>query len=229
MTPLLQKTKQTNRKFYGKWLYKASLTLEGCALLRTKDLDELENFCLSKENPESGTYSYWRRAWENREKLLPVVKFLKQQNRKDYSLRIERSIIDFYTNDSAIYNDFSNNFSDILRLRFEPAESTIDLLNSNQHFISVDKLPKGKYNYRVYLLPHKMKHDKEEKQRYLDWLSTQVPKVTCTPAIKDWFIKTDWNWDRRYILVEDEATLLMLKLRNSDVVGRIYNFVVSDK
>jgi hypothetical protein len=31
------------------------------------------------------------------------------------------------------------------------------------------------------------------------------------------------------VLVEDEGTLLMMKLRNSDVVGTVYNYVVTDK
>ena len=228
MTLLLQKTKQTNRKFYGKWLYKASLDLEGCALFRTKTLNDIEAFCLGP-NPDTHHYSLWQRAWNNRADILSVSKFLEKYNKEDYSLRIESSILDFYTNDKDIYNSISTDFESIIRQRFEPNETNLDLLNANQNYITVDKLPKGRYNYRVYLLPHKMKGDKEGKQRYLDWLELQTPKVTCTPAIKKWFISTDWNWDRRYILVEDEATLLMLKLRNSEVVGRIYNFVISDK
>jgi hypothetical protein len=31
------------------------------------------------------------------------------------------------------------------------------------------------------------------------------------------------------VLVEDESTLLMMKLRGADVVGRVYNFIVCDK
>jgi hypothetical protein len=42
-------------------------------------------------------------------------------------------------------------------------------------------------------------------------------------------MKTEWNWDRRYVLVEDEGTLLMLKLRNPEVMGSVYNYVLSDK
>jgi hypothetical protein len=48
-------------------------------------------------------------------------------------------------------------------------------------------------------------------------------------AVKTWFIHTDWNWDRRYILVDEESTLLMLKLRNSDFMGKIYEYVIVDK
>jgi hypothetical protein len=42
-------------------------------------------------------------------------------------------------------------------------------------------------------------------------------------------MKTDWNWDRRYVLVEDKNTLMLLRLRNSEVVGSVYEFVLSDK
>jgi hypothetical protein len=63
----------------------------------------------------------------------------------------------------------------------------------------------------------------------LDWVESQNGKITISPALKDWFISTNWNWDRRYVLVEDEKTLLMLKLKNSDAVGSIYDYVISDK
>ena len=74
-----------------------------------------------------------------------------------------------------------------------------------------------------------MKKDKTSKRRFVDWLKSQDPRITCSDAVEKWFMNTEWNWDRRYVLVEDEKTLLMLKLRNSEVVGRIYNYVLSDK
>lgn len=223
---LSKKTKQTNKKFYGKWLYKVSLELPGCTLFRTETLDNIELFCQGSD-PQKNLYSSWQRAYLNKDNVLKLCAFLKQHT--DYSLRIESSFLDIYSNDKSFYDDASITFEDILTHRFEPKEDTIELLNSNNNFIAVDKLPKGRYNYRVYLLPHKMKHDKEGKEKYIEWLVKQSPRITCSPAVQKWFYNTDWNWDRRYVLVEDEATLLMLKLRNADVVGRIYNFVVSDK
>ena len=223
-----QKTKQTTRKFYGKWLYKASFDIQGCSLLRSKTLDEIETFCLGP-NPNESIYTTKQRAWNNSDNILSLCKNLKDHSKDAYSLRIESSILDVYTNDNNLYNSISTNLETMLRHRFEPTESNIDLLNSNQNYITVDKLPKGRYNYRVYLLPHKMKGDKEGKEKYLEWIKKQGGTVTCTPAVEKWFLNTDWNWDRRYVLVQDEATLLMLKLRNSEVIGRIYKFVISDK
>jgi type I restriction-modification system DNA methylase subunit len=73
-----------------------------------------------------------------------------------------------------------------------------------------------------------MKYDKEGKAEYLSWLDKQK-NVLISEAVKNWFMSTDWNWDRRYILVEDNKTLLFLHMRNADVLGKVYEYVLSDK
>ena len=77
----------------------------------------------------------------------------------------------------------------------------------------------------MFLLPHKLRNDKEEKKRYAEWIKNQQGKIKITLAVENWFHKTDWNWDPRYVLVDEESTLLMLKLRNPELVGRVYRFV----
>ena len=225
---LSQKTKLTNHKFYNKWLYKVTLKLPGVALFRLRSIEEIKKFCLTEKPPEH-RYSVWQRAYTNRDMIYDICIFLENYEAKSFSKRLERDSIDFYSNDQNFYNDLSIKFQEILEHRFEPTESTLDLLNEFNNCIAVKKLPKNRYNFRVYLLPHKMANDLEGKKKYINWIKTQTPKITCTPAVENWFIKTEWNWDRRYVLVEDEATLLMLKLRNSEVVGKIYNFVITDK
>ena len=223
-----QKTKLTNRKFYGKWLYKVSLHLNGSTIFRQKTLDYIKSFCLSAYTEER-PYTVLAKAYKEKENILALANFLERYDSKLWTKRIESSRIDFYTNDVEFYNKLSSNFKDILVHRFEPDPASIDQLNVSPSTVVVKKLPHNKYQYRAYLLPHKMAGDKEGKKKYIAWLKTQEDRVTCTPAVEKWFMTTDWNWDRRYILVEDESTLLMLKLRNSEVVGRIYNYVVSDK
>jgi hypothetical protein len=178
---------------------------------------------------EERPYTVLAKAYKEKENILALANFLERYDSKLWTKRIESSRIDFYTNDVEFYNKLSSNFKDILVHRFEPDPASIDQLNVSPSTVVVKKLPHNKYQYRAYLLPHKMAGDKEGKKKYIAWLKTQEDRVTCTPAVEKWFMTTDWNWDRRYILVEDESTLLMLKLRNSEVVGRIYNYVVSDK
>jgi hypothetical protein len=223
-----QKIKSTNRKFYNKWLYKVTLTIKGCVMLRSYPMDMVKEFCLGPE-PKNTRYSYRVKEWRNREEIYALCVFLENHDKTQYATRIERDNIDLYTNDVNFYNLAAQQFASQLKHCFEPAAGSADLLNLNKNCITVKKLPKDRYNYRVYLLPHKMANDRAAKIKYIDWLKTQQPRVTCTESIEKWFLTTDWNWDRRYVLVEDEQTLLMMKLRNAEVVGRIYNFMISDK
>ena len=57
----------------------------------------------------------------------------------------------------------------------------------------------------------------------------QGEKVRLSKIVKEWFIKTDWNWDRRYLLVEDTQTILMLQMRSGEAIGKVYEYVVVDK
>jgi hypothetical protein len=223
------KSKKTNRKFYNKWLYKISLSVEGAYNFRIHNHDELKILC-STDNIENKRSSYIFRDVKRNDKLiLSLIDFLDDWDRSLWSRRIERSCVDLYTNEKAFYEEVSEKFKDDVIHRFEPEENSLEKLENSYNTIMGKKLPHDRYQFRVYLLPHKMKGDKEGKIRYVNWLKTQCPRVTCTTAIEEWFLKTDWNWDRRYILVEDDQTLLMLKLRNSEVVGKIYNYQIYDK
>jgi hypothetical protein len=223
-----QKIKLTSRKFYGKWLYKISLRQVGCAIFRNYKFDYIKELCQGDIDAVR-PYSVHQKAYTNRENILRLCETLEKYDPKIWTKRIENSNLDLYTNNFEFYQKLSEEFQDIVVHQFEPDPATVDLLTNSASAVAVKKLPHDRYQYRVYLLPHKMAGDREGKQRYVDWLKNQGDRVTCTPAVENWFIKTDWNWDRRYILVENESTLLMLKLRNSEVVGRIYNYILSDK
>lgn len=221
------KSKKTKRKFYNKWLYKVSLRVEGAFAFRVYDLKTLEQMTIGSSNQELSN-RYDKIKQNDIAVIRNLLIFLQSLDPDAWSKRIERSCIDIYTNDKDIFDNLSIQFNDIVIQKFEPLEGTLDQLNSSSTIIT-KKLPHDKYRYRVYLQPHKLAGDIEGKKKYVEWVKNQSPRITCTPAIEEWFIKTNWNWDRRYVLVEDEQTLLMMKLRNSEVVGKIYNFVVCDK
>lgn len=225
MKLMQQKTKKTSRKFYGKWLYKVSLEAAGAAMFRIRTLENLIEFCNANQLDDR-PYSLVNRAWHNRETLLKLALFLSTYDVKTWTKRIEQNTIDFYSNDPQFYEQLSNQFEELLTHRFEPDEGSLDLLEQPQTILA-KKLPHNRYQYKAYLLPHKLANDREGKHKYIEWLKTQTPRITCTPAVEQWFIKTEWNWDRRYVLVEDEHTLLMLKLRNAEVIGRVYNYVIA--
>ena len=225
---LQKKTKVTNKKFYDKWLYKVSLTFEGANVFRMRSYDQITD--LFQSEPTVGrSYSVALKAWKEKDHILEMIGFLGSISQSIlWSKRIERNQFDFYTNDKDLYESFSNTFAEKLLHRFEPNEACLDNLD-NSHTIVAKKLPHNRFNFKVYLLPHKLKGDKETKKNFVSWLKTQTPRITCSTAVEKWFIATDWNWDRRYVLVEDESTLLMMKLKNSEVVGKIYKYQVYDK
>lgn len=214
------KTKTTKRKFYDKWCYKITLNVPGISITRLYDSKKLTEFFQNGE-PE---YRYQYDAWKNKDLILCLTDFLKTLDPVSWNKRIERNRIDIYTNDKSLYDDISLIFQECVIHRFEP-NPNIDI--SEDKVIKSPKLPHNKFKYKVYLLPHKLK-DKDEKVKYTSWIQQQ-PKISITESVTNWFHNTFWNWDRRYIWVEDQNTLLMLKLRNPEVCGSIYEYRTIDK
>jgi hypothetical protein len=214
----------TNRRFYNKWLYKVTLHIPGVAIFRQNSLEKIPflNF-----DGQKHTHSTMARASLHRQELIALSSFLLKWDSELWSKRIECSAIDIYTNDKTMYNDLFLTFEEMVCARSEPNEKDLDLLE-NTGSIIVKKLPHNRYAYKAFLLPHKIK-DRKDKKEYVNWIAGQNNRILISDAVKEWFIKTDWNWDRRYVLIEDSQTLLMLKLRNPEVLGRIYDYVISDK
>lgn len=223
---MLKKT--TNKKFYGKWLYKVTLEVPGIAILRIKSLqgtiDLINNDFPSGKHP---TYSIYYKVKSNQENVKKVCSFLLKENPEDWTKRIESNSIDIYTNNKELYSNLCLNLKSLVIHHFEPADST--LANESQYTIVANKLPHDIYKYKVYLRPHKLAKDKSAKKELIQWISAQGERILMSDAVKTWFIDTDWNWDRRYLFVDTEQTLLLLKMRNSDAVGKVYEYKIVDK
>ena len=198
--------------------------LPGVAIYRLHSLDSIP---LLDFNSSKNTYSTIARAAANREEIIALSQFLSRWDRDLWSKRIERSTIDIYTNEKEMYYSLRAEFEESVSAVSEPDEKNLDILNHTGSVV-VKKLPHNKYVYKAFLLPHKIK-SKEDKLSYIDWIDTQGDRILISPIVREWFIKTDYNWDRRYVLVEDSQTLMLLKLRNSEALGRIYDYVISDK
>lgn len=193
----------------------------GSVVFRMTPLENVEKWL--ERDPE---YRYLQEALHNKENILDLVEALTSYDKTLWRMRIERNQLDIYTNNTDIYDDISNRFFHLVVRRFEPS---IDIPLNDNNIVNVKKLPHDRYRYKVYLKPHKLSKDHEAKKKYLSWIDTQSPKISISHSVKQWFMTTDWNWDRRYIWVEDESTLLMLKLRNSDVCGKVYEYQLCDK
>lgn len=218
------KPKLTTRKFYNKWLYKVTLRVPGVAIFRLFKLEDVPNLDFKVG---SSIHSTKTKAANNKTNIILLSKFLLKWDATLWAKRIEQSNIDIYTNDKELYAQLLSKFTNTVSACSEPDESNLDLLEKSGCIIA-KKLPHDRYHFKAFLLPHKIK-DKESKKQFLDWIDGQGDRILISDSVKKWFIDTNWNWDRRYLLIEDEQTLLMLKLRNSEAIGRVYDYVISDK
>ncbi len=203
------------------------MRVPGISVIRNLGLTGTRDLCTELFN-DRRSFTIYQRCWENREQILPIVDFLEKTDSNTFFKRVETNTLDLYTNDINLYQEIYIKFSNSVIYRAEPKNLGLNP-DTDADVILVKKYPHNKYQHKVFLLPHKMKNDKTEKNKFVKWLQSQSPRITCTDAVAEWFITTNWNWDRRYVLVEDEKTLLMLKLRCSDAVGRIYNYKICDK
>ena len=223
MHTLLSKT--TKKKFYNKWLYKVSLDLPGYRVFEYKE--NIQKIISCESVHDLPTYGYFRQSYLNRDNLVSFYCFMSVYDRKSWAQRIERNFVDIYTNDRELFENISMSFSGLVRNRYEPDLDHLNELDNNRIF--VNKYPHNRYQYKVFLRPHKMSRDKEAKSSWIKWVRLQKEKILMSNAVENWFFITDYNWDRRYIYVEDEKTLLLLKLRSSDVVGTIHEYHIKNK
>lgn len=220
------KIKKTVRKFYNKWLYKITVRAPGAAVFRMVDLEQIPDLLEElSQNTRTARLYYLNRANESRQDLNLIVSHLCPLDKSSYFIRVERDCIDIYVNEQNLFEGLCEGMKDIIKHVFRPVQNNLDLLD--RKVIIVKKYPKEDFRYRVYLKPHMIK-DRGDKVKYLEWLD-QNQDYSVSNSVRNWFIATDWNWDRRYMLVKNEPALLMLKLRNADAVGSVYEYVISDK
>jgi len=205
---MLKNPKITNRKFYNKWLYKISL--------KVKDSYSIRRYLLADSKSRSQSLL-----------IRNIVDYFLTLDSKAYAIRTESSILDVYTNDIRIYNEVLSKFGTYLRDHYVPNDFLLEIPDES-HLILAKKFPYDRYQYKIFLQPHKLT-DLKEKHDYISWLEKQGDKIKISENVKIWFIKTDWNWDRRYMYVENEQMLLMLKLKKPEVLGTIHRFLIYDK
>lgn len=192
------KIKTTKRKFYNKWTHKISL-----------DIKEAWRFRGSK--PLSGN-------------VFDLYCFLDANfDSSLYSVRTETNIFDIYTNDKNLYESVIDHYH--IFLRYASAPDKDPLIDLGKHEILANNYAHNKFQFKVYLTPHKL--TKEEKTTFLTWISKQSDGFLISDAVKDWFSKMMYNYDRRYMYVLDEKTLLMIKLKMPNAIGTVYRYVLT--
>ena len=226
---MLPKSKKTKRKFYNKWIYKVTCSLEGAYALRIWSLSDIVSVASGGTSSQD---NYW--SENNKTKFMTDAKnwlklgLILEPNKDKLQIRIEGNNIDVYTNDKSLYDTICDTFKDednVLWRRFEPIKGNEKQLLDSEYSVFVKHLPHNRYLYKVFLLPHRL-GNREDREKLCVWLDNQKPKITFTDSIRKWVIDTTENWDRRYIYVEDEPTLMLMKLREHHLIGKVYKHII---
>lgn len=224
----LPTAKKTKKKFYNKYIYKVSLNFPGISGLRYFDLSKFLEICQTTKTINSSDASWkdktMNRMIEHKDIWVELIPFINSYEKNTYSKRLEGDNIDFYTNDKSFYDGLCDRFGEFVRLRFQPPKGLEKTLLEEEKKIFVKQFPHGIYQYKAFLHPHKIPQD--DKRNLVEWLEKQTPNITFTPSIKRWVLNTTENWDRRYIYVKNEQTLLMIKLRTSSLLGQVFKYKV---
>ena len=220
------KHRQTKKLFYSKWPYKVTYLIRGISVLRERTLAQLQAYI---SNPPDRVLR-WKGSFhtdiqQNSKIIIDMAYFLDSLKKDSFQIRIEANIIDIYTNNRDILDKLLKFYPEQISNVFEPAPGTENLLGRKN--IIVNKLPDNRFKHKVFLSPHKNING-VDKALIVKWIKEQS-NLHITDSTAQWFIATSWNWDRRYIMAEDEKALLMLKLRCGDLIGAVYDYQVVDK
>lgn len=221
--------KKTKKKFYNQYIYKITLKFPGIHSLRWHTFDQLANFCLTDEmSLESEFFEQWRNkslhdVWKNRKEWLEFISLLDYYN-TSFKKRIEGDFLDIYTNEIDLYDNICDKFSTYVVGLWKPEKGKDKKLLASTYKIFCKKLPHDRYRFRVYLKPHLLDNNLEDRKKLCKWIYSQNDKTTLSASIEKWILTSTSNYDRRYILVEDEQTILMLRLRSPNLVGKVLEY-----
>ena len=235
---MLKTAKQTKKKFYNKYIYKVSLRLEGAYALRTLSHQEILDFATGlRPPPQSDEAMFSTITWRGKNAQTIVehgktwISFLGIINtvpKNEVTIRIETNILDVYTNNKILYKTLCYEFADITRNRHEPAPGMEDTLLDSDQEIFVKELPHNMYNYQVDLkTPKSLKYN--ELVSLAEWCKSRKPAIAFTDATYNWLLKRDIFNTRRWIYVDNDSTLLMLRLRCNDLIGTVRKYVKTGK
>jgi hypothetical protein len=223
----LPKIQPTNRKFYNKWFNKLSFHLPGGRMLSFHSTSDLINFITF---PDKVTGRWQKVSVANmvsaKQDWLKFIFLLNTIPSGGFQKRSESDVINIYTNDENFIKSAKQDLGHRLVEIFEPTEESMKLLDTEEKILIVKKLPYNKFNFRVIIKPHRL--NQLQREQFIQFLDNS-PGIGLQDSVRNFIRTNEMNWDRRYIYVDTEKTLTMLKIACADAVSTIHRYVINDK
>ena len=216
------KVYQTNRLFYGKWLYRVETSVPGANLLKRWGVEETIKFC---NDPNDSRY---RRSWApvDKAQLLKYVKVAGYLFDKGVQMRAEWSTLNYYTSDLSLYKDIQLTLKDWVVSLTEPiSDADIESLQAKESLVLCNELPHGKFKYRLYMRYQMPGH---QKINFLNWLKNYKDTVQPSKTTLKWLEGRSPYMQDPFIYVSDRNNLLMVNLFLSGHVKKVEEFVLRD-
>lgn len=217
------KIHKTSKLFYRKYPYKIELNVKGAEYVKRNSHDEIVDMCLRKKS------SYWfeRRGFTDtqRQSLIDFSKLVNPILERGHKLRVEMNTMSFYLTDETVYHDLVKELEPFVKSVTVPeSDEDLEKLFSKNHIIVCDKLPFGKYVYKLML---KTNLSDTAKENLVRWLETsddfKVPKKT------GFWLRGHQRWIYDpYVYARSSKHLTILGLFLGSSVKRTYEYVLRD-
>lgn len=229
------KAQHTNKLFFNKYLYKATVYCPRIAFIRyPKDkvfsaLTKSENFNEFLAKGGNTLKNRWDQTrpkdmWENRftiYKIMQMREKLYSQN-TEFTMRLETSHCGFYLNDKDLFDDICKQFKDIVVDISWPTDEKHGtyLLNNPTHEI-VNNYPHGKYRYRINLRNKFLSSD--VRQGFKDWIKN-YPDLEITDITLNSIKNGGYDLNGKFLYSTNKDIMLLLQMYLSDAVKSITEF-----
>jgi hypothetical protein len=200
------KVYQTNRLFYGKWVYRIETKTPGASLIKRWGVAESTDFC---KNPNN---SRWQRHYTTADKdqLLKYIRAVEPFFNCDLQMRAEWDTLNFYLNDSNLYNNLRLALTDWIVSVTEPAnDADIESLHAKSALVLCNELPYGQYRYKVYI---RYQMPPNQRLAFLSWLDNYKDVIKPSKGTIKWLSDGSPYFQDPFIYVTDQNQLLMVTL-----------------
>lgn len=224
----LPKIQPTTRKFYNKWFNKLSFYLPGGRMLSFHSTSDILKLMSDPTGSLIGRWQYESLSAMNacKQDWVKFIFLLNAIPNSDFQKRSESDVVNIYTNDENFIDSAKKDLAHRIVEIYEPTLESLKLLDTEEKILLVNKLPYEKFNFRVIIKPHKLK--REQKEQFITFLENN-PGIGIQDSVKEFIRTNEMNWDRRYVYVDTDKTLMLLKLAFTDAVSTIHRYVLNDK
>lgn len=217
------KIHKTKKLFYGKYPYKIELKCPGLSILRRLKIKEAIDFYKDPHiNWDAGYLTK-----KNRSNLVNLLEKLLEYLEIGIPTRLESEKLNFYLSDEEIFKKVLDDLAPWVYLIAQPGTAgDLELLHSKNHIILSNKLPHGKYKFKVMLNTSGITTSKRNDVH--SWLKKHNDVYLMTEDTHYWFSGNKGYPNEPFVYVKTTQDLMMLHLYMAEMAKKTYEYVLRD-